>query len=162
MKKVEFKLCKNNPDNRAVVKKAIGKAIDELPQDQDIALTIHNYDGSKSARQRRLQWRWYSEIASSGFGRSNDKNRVHLDSKWYQAKPLLLAGTDKYSLWIQDMWQLILEKHPNDAEKQKDFFVFAVHTESMEKEMVSDFLKDMQYYWTNKGVVLTDPSLAGL
>ena len=162
MKKIEFKLCKNNSENRDKVRSSILKTIDGLELDKDIGVTIKNYDTSKTAKQRRLQWRWYTEIADSGLGSSSNKNRIHLDSKWYFAKPLLLAGSDDYSLWVSDMWSLILENYPHDAKRQMNFFENAVHTEKMEKDMISEFLKDMQYYWTSKGVRLTDPSLAGL
>ena len=84
-----------------------------------------------------------------------------MHGKWTFARPLLLEGEDEYSKWIADLWQMLLSAHPNDVERQRHFFEYAVHTERMTVEMVSEYLKQFQFYWTGKGVQLTDHELRG-
>ena len=120
-------------------------------------VVLGNYDNSKKPAQRRINWQWNNEVANSGIGRTNDPNEVHLQAKWRFALPLLQAGTDEYSLWIQDLYDMIVTKYPNDGEKIKQLMMHGIHTEQMIVPMVSRFLEKFQYYWTNKGVNLTDP-----
>lgn len=159
MKKLEYWLRKDT--DRSKVVSAIDKAIADLPADQHFDVIIKNHETSKTAAQRRLNWKWNNEVARSGIGQYNDPERVHMHAKWVFAKPLLLAGEDDYSSWVSDMWWLLLKEHPMDTERQKHFFMYAVHTEQMTPEMIAEFLKSFQYYWTSKGVRLTDPDLRG-
>ena len=79
-----------------------------------------------------------------------------------RSEEAVLKKQKKLPMKHMKIWSLILENYPHDAKRQMNFFENAVHTEKMEKDMISEFLKDMQYYWTSKGVRMTDPSLAGL
>ena len=159
MKAIEIKISVSDREKALA---AVTHVISTLDDSRDYMAVIKNYDPSKTARQRRLDWRWNSEIASSGLGRHDDPKLVHLDGKWLFARPLLLSGEDEYSLWVADMWKMIIEKAPYDKDRQKAFFVNGVHTERMSKPIISQYLQSKQRYWTRKGVILTDPSLAGL
>ena len=63
MKKNEYWLRKNT--DRSKVIDAINKEIAELPEDQHFDVIIKNHETSKSAAQRRLNWKWNNEVARS-------------------------------------------------------------------------------------------------
>ncbi len=162
MKAETYTLRKSNPINRQAVITSVVRKANELELDKDFDIIIKNHDSSKSAKQRRLSWLWCREVADSGIGRGKSAEGVHLDAKWMFARPLIFAGDDKYSMWITDLYNMIIEKYPNDNDRLKSFFELSVHTQQMEVSMVANMLKDFQNYWTSKSVNLTDPSLMGL
>lgn len=159
MKAVEYKLKKNNAQDRQYQTAVLMRDVSKLEQDKNFEIVLRNYSDTKSDRQRRTNWLWNNQVAKSGIGSNDSADGVHLNAKWQFARPLLLAGNDDYSLWVQDLIKMLEEFHPNDNERLKNLFVHGVHTEKMLPDMVSDFLNNFQNYWTQKGVKLTDPSL---
>ncbi len=111
--------------------------------------------GSKSAAQRGLQWKWYTEIAKSGIGGEHEdtKEGVHLISKYRWAIPILIRDNsffaDLHSVWIQ--------LYGKDKERMRFFIDSQAHTESFTVSQMAEFLTEMQNYYTGKGVKLTDP-----
>ena len=111
--------------------------------------------GSKSSRQRGLQWVWYTDIAKAGIGGEHEdtKEGVHLVSKYRWAIPILVRDNSFFS----DLYDLFIDKYGKDPERMMFFVENQVHTEKFNVSQMAEFLSDIQKYYASKGVSLTDP-----
>lgn len=115
--------------------------------------------GSKSAKQRGLQWKWNTEVANAGIGGKHEdtKNGVHLASKWRWAIPILLRDDEFFS----SLYSAWLHLYGKDEERMRWFVDQHVHTETMNSSQMAEFLTEYQQYY-GPMVNLTDPSVMGL
>lgn len=162
MKAREFKITKGEFKDRSAEILKIHSFLNDLPDNESQSVVIGNWKATKSDKQRRLNWMWNNEVSKSGKGSRDNPDDVHLDAKYTFALPLLLAGDDEYSAWIQDKFLALVNDRKKDGEIVRKFIKYDIETERMKPDMVAQFLKDYQNYWTAKGVRLTDPSLQGL
>lgn len=140
------------------VKANIISRLIELPSDGKVKVVISNA-GDKSARQRGLQWKWYTETALAGIGGRHEdtKNGVHLVSKWRWALPILIRD-DEFFAEIYLAWH---EKYADDEERMLWFVDTQVHTERMSTSQMAEFLTDYERHYGAR-VNLTDPRDFGL
>jgi len=129
-----------------------------LPADGKLKIVISNA-GDKSAKQRGLQWRWYTEIANAGIGGKHEdtKNGVHLVSKWKWGVPILIRD-DEFFAALFGAWR---DSHGLDEEAMLWFVDNHVHTEAFNVSQMAEFLTEVQRYYAPM-VNLTDPSMYGL
>lgn len=129
-----------------------------LPVDGSVKVVISNA-GSKSSKQRGLQWKWYTEVSSAGVGGSHEdtKEGVHLLSKWRWAVPILKRDDEFFA----DLFVAWKQKHGNDPEAMKWFIDKQVSTESFNASQMAEYLTDFERHYRPM-VNLTDPSLMGL
>jgi hypothetical protein len=122
-------------------------------------ITICNA-GSKSTKQRGLQWRWYDDISKSGVGGKHEGTTrgVDLKCKWLFAMTILLRD-EKEFCWL---WEVFYEKYEGNEEMIEYFVEKHVHTEQFNTSQMTEYLDIIDNYYTDKGVNLTDPREYGL
>ncbi len=151
MKSEQFNLISHE------VRKNLINRILDIDCDGKTKVTISD-TGTKSQKQRGLQWRWYSEVAKSGIGRYDDKDKMHLQSKHRWALPILLRDDDFFA----DLYQMYQMKYSMDNERMKYFIDTQVHTEKFSTSQMAEYLTEFQHYWLSAGVCLTNPGDYGL
>lgn len=115
--------------------------------------------GTKTARQRKLDYKWDSEILKSGIGWGDKTiDQVHARGKWLFARPILLMD-DEIFVAIYDHF---MAHYGKDKEKCLKFAQDYISTERLSTAQAAEYMSNKQNYWTSKGVILTDPSLQGL
>ncbi|MCP5015847.1 MAG: hypothetical protein GY938_11360 [Ketobacter sp.] len=114
--------------------------------------------GSKSARQRGLQWIWYGDVANSGIGGELEETArgVSIQCKRMFAIPIVLGNADKYEDFI-GIYGLVIQAHGGDEYFMNRFFDNHLHTEWFDTSEMAEFLTDCEIYYTNLGVNLSDP-----
>jgi len=135
--------------------------IDEMKIDGSKTIVIKNTDMSSTSKQRRLQWLWNTEISQSGLGQDDTKESVHTRAKLMFAHPILMRDDEVYPL-LYNAFKEAVKTSENYALFIKDFAEQYISTERLSRKQRAEYLKDIQNYWTEKGVELTDPSLQGL
>lgn len=127
--------------------------INKIECDGKVMVTISN-SGDKSARQRGLQWRWYTDVANAGIGGKHEdtKEGVHLVSKYRWAIPILVRD-DHFFSEIYNAW---FEACKNHDERKQWFVENQVHTESFNTSQMAEFLTEFQRHY-GQYVNLTDP-----
>lgn len=139
------------------VKKNLINRIMDIDCDGKTKVTLSNA-GSKSQKQRGLQWKWYSELALSGIGRHDDKDKIHIQSKYKWAIPILLRDDEFFA----DLYAMYKEKYLTNPERMRFFVDSQVHTEKFNTSQMAEYLTGFQHYWLNQGVQLTNPDLYGI
>ncbi len=129
-----------------------------IPIDGSVKVVISDA-GSKSSKQRGLQWQWYTEVARAGIGGKHEdtKNGVHLLSKWRWAVPILLRD-DGFFADIFNVWR---EKYGDNPEAMGWFLDNHVTTEKFNASQMAEYLTDFERHYRPM-VNLTDPDLMGL
>ena len=119
--------------------------------------------GTKSVKQRGLQWMGYEDKAKSGKGgRLGDtKENCHLEAKYRFAVPILRRDdsffADLYRGWSANC--LFLE----DREERMLYFVDKhVSTEKFSVSQMAEFLTDFRNDCVQKGIELREPEFKGL
>ena len=135
--------------------------IDEMKIDGSKTIVFKNTDLSSTAKQRKLQWLWNTEISQSGLGQDDTKESVHTRAKLMFAHPILMRDDEVYPL-LYNAFKEAVKTSENYALFIKDFAEQYISTERLSRRQRAEYLKDMQNYWTEKGVELSDPSLQGL
>ena len=135
--------------------------IDEMPIDGSQTVTTKKTDMSPTGKQRRLQWKWYTEVAQSGLGQNDTKDGVHLTAKWQFARPILLRDDEVFGV-VFEYFMKAVEQSKNKSAYLKEFTRDYISTERMNKHQRAEFLTDFQNFWIRKGVDLTDPNLHGV
>ena len=135
--------------------------IDEIKIDGSKTIIIKNTDISSTAKQRRLQWLWNTEIANSGLGQDDTKESVHIRAKALFAHPILMRDDELYPI-LYNAFKKVVKPSANYAQLFKDFVDQYISTERLSRKQRAEYLTDIQNFWTDKGVLLTDPSLQGL
>ena len=132
-----------------------------LPIDGTMEVVIKKADKSSTAKQRRLSWQWYKEVAESGKGQHDTKEAVHVASKWQFARPILLREDDVFGI-IYNQFMDYVKGTPGYSECCRVFSSEYISTERMTKRQRAEMMTDFQRYWTWEGVQLTDPDSMGL
>lgn len=129
--------------------------VKDLIADGKTEVVIRNA-GTKTARQRALDWKWNTEIANSGIGGNHEdsKEGVHLISKYRWAIPILCRDDPFFS----DLYALYLDKYGKEPERMMFFVNSQVHTEKFTTSQMAEYMTEKQRYYTGKGVNLTDPN----
>jgi hypothetical protein len=137
--------------------------IQEKPVDGSVTVEIKKTDTSSTAKQRQLQWKWYTEVAASGLGRDDTKDAVHITAKWMFAKPILLRDSAVFGAIFEGFSLMVQEIEEQDrAEFWREFTEYYISTEQMNRGQRAEYLREFELFWRGKGVELTDPSLQGL
>lgn len=120
--------------------------------------------GSKSSKQRGLDWMWNTEIAehykNTGTGGAHDdtKEGVHLLCKWRFGGRILQRDDSFFSdLW--DAWQL---KYKDDKRAIMWFIENHISTEQFTHSQMGEYLTEKKQYYLRAGVNLTEPEFRGL
>lgn len=147
-----------NSDRQKTYAKSL---IDEMPAMGTYIVEIKQVDESSTAKQRRLSWLWFSEVAASGLGKNDTKEGVHLTAKWQFARPILLRDDELFGM-IYEKFIEVVTGSATYVEFCRAFSDQYISTERMTRKQRAEFLTDFQRYWTRKGVNLTDPATQGL
>jgi hypothetical protein len=153
MKTEQFFLVDQN-----VKKEVINKIID-LECDGKYKISISSA-GSKTAKQRALDYLWDSEIFKSGVGWHDESViTTHARSKWLFARPI----------WLRDDFEVFpiiynhfMSKYRHDKKKCLIFAQDYISTERFTKEQAWEYMNNKQNFWLEKGVNLTNPNDYGL
>ena len=120
--------------------------------------------GSKSSKQRGLDWMWNTEISehykSTGTGGNHydTKEGIHLICKWRFGSRILQRDDSNFSdLW--DGWQL---RHKDDKASMMWFIDKHIKTEEFTHSQMGEYLTEKKQYYLRAGVDLTDPDFRGL
>ncbi|MCK5615510.1 hypothetical protein KAR91_77315 [Candidatus Pacearchaeota archaeon] len=135
---------------------------DEIIPDGKIKVTFSDA-GSKSAKQRGLQWMGYEDKARSGKGgRLGDtKENCHLEAKYRFAVPIFLRDdpffTDLYAGWCKKCELL------EDKQERMLYFVDQhVSTEKFTTSQMAEFLTEFRNDCIRRGIELREPEFEGL
>jgi hypothetical protein len=112
-------------------------------------------------KQQKLWFKWCGEVASSGLGKDDNTNDVHITSKWRFVRPILLEETELFGI-IYDQFITTIEGSLLHSEYCKEFADKWIHTNDLSRKGRVKSLNEFQRYWIMKGIDLTDPSLEGL
>lgn len=135
--------------------------LSEIKIDGSETVIFKKTDKSPTARQRRLQWKWYTEVSLSGLGQDDDKNAVHIRAKMMFAHPILMRDDEVYPI-LYDTFKKAVHTSANYALYIKDFANQYISTERLTKKQRAEYLREFQRFWIGKGAELTDPSLQGV
>lgn len=132
--------------------------IQDLPANGKFKVVI-SAANSKSARQRGLQWRWYTDVAQAGIGGAHEdtKEGVHLVSKYRWALPIFIRDDELFA----ELWGAWKMKHGNDEDAMRWFVDTQIHTEKFTTSQMAEYLTEFQRHY-GQVVNLTDPGDRGL
>ena len=116
--------------------------------------------GTKSVKQRGLQWVWYGDKAKSGKGgRLGDtKENCHLEAKYRFAVPIFLRDDSDFA----DLYLVYCNKYEGDQKKMLYFVDQYVSTEKFSTRQMAEFLTDFRNDCTRQGITLREPEFQGL
>ena len=142
----------------AGISEVVGRVAKIQPEEK-LQVTISNM-GTKSARQRGLDWRWNDEIAKAGIGGKYEdtKENVHIVCKGKFAIPILCRDDDFFAT-LYEGWRI---KHPRDVEALMWFAEHCVSTEALTVSQMAEYMTAKQHDYRGEGVNLTDPAFRGL
>lgn len=116
--------------------------------------------GTKSAKQRGLQYMGYEDKAKSGIGGrlSDTKENCHLEAKYRFAIPILLRDDSFFA----DLYLAWCNKYEH-SEKHMLYFVDKhVSTEKFSVSQMAEFLTDFRNDCISHGITLREPEFKGL
>lgn len=116
--------------------------------------------GTKSSKQRGLEWDWYTQVADAGIGGEHEdsKEGVHLVSKW-RFGVRIRQRDDSFFADLYDGW---CKRHKGDSGAIMWFIDQQVKTEQFDTAQMAEYLTEFQRYYIRKGVNLTDPEFRNL
>ncbi len=116
--------------------------------------------GTKSAKQRGLQWRGYEDKARSGIGGrfSDTKENCHLEAKYRFAVPIFLRDDSDFV----DLYLVYCNKYEGDQKKMLYFVDQHVSTEKFSTRQMAEFLTDFRNDCLRQGITLREPEFRGL
>ena len=136
--------------------------ISKIMPEEKLQVTISNI-GTKSARQRGLQWMGYDDVVMSGIGdrHCDTKENVHLAAKYRFAIPIFIRDdpffSDLYAMWCNKY------EYAEDKEQRILHFVDKyVSTEKFNVSQMAEFLTEFRNDCMKKGIQLRDPEFDGL
>jgi hypothetical protein len=135
------------------VKENLMSIIFSIPTDGKTKVTI-GPSGTKSARQRGLQYIWYKEISKAGIGGKHEDTveGVALVVKYRWVIPILCRDDEFFS----DLYAMYKNKWKNDPLRMRFFVDTQVHTESLNTSQMAEVLTEIQNHYSPL-VNLTDP-----
>ena len=116
--------------------------------------------GTKSVKQRGLQWMGYEDKAKSGKGgRLGDtKENCHLAAKYRFAVPILLRDDSFFA----ELYLVYCNKYEESEERMLYFVDKHVSTEKFTVSQMAEFLTEFRNDCTRKGIELREPEFNGL
>ena len=116
--------------------------------------------GTKSVKQRGLQWIWYEDKAKSGRGgRLGDtKENCHLEAKYRFAVPILLRDDSHFA----GLYLVYCIKYEEDQKMMLYFIDQHVSTEKFTVSQMAEFLTEFKNDCIRSGIDLTEPEFRGL
>ncbi len=116
--------------------------------------------GTKSVKQRGLQWQWYTDKAKSGKGgRLGDtKENCHLEAKYRFAVPILLREDAKFAA----LYLVYCNKYEEDQEMMLYFVDQHVSTEGFSVSLMAEYLTEFKNDCIRSGIELSEPEFRGL
>ena len=139
--------------NSIDVKNNAIRRIQQINPDGNMQITISSA-GRKSARQRALQWMWYTEVSRAGIGGKHEdsKEGVHLVSRYRFAVPILCRDDPTFA----ELWAELKKRYKHDSEKMMWITDNFVHTESFNMSQMAEYLTEFEHFY-GPMVALTDP-----
>jgi hypothetical protein len=140
-------------------KKAAKDYLEEVIPNGKIKVTFSNA-GTKSAKQRGLQWLWYEDKAKSGKGgRLGDtKENCHLEAKYRFAVPILLRDDENFA----GLYLVYCNKYEGDQVRMLYFIDQHVSTEKFSVSQMAEFLTEFKNCCIQDGIELREPEFKGL
>ena len=135
--------------------------IEEMPLDGSQTVVFKNTGVSSTEKQRRLQWLWMTEISQSGVGQDDTKEDVHIRAKLMFCHPILMRDDTTYPI-LYNAFKKTVQTSERYSFFIREFADQYISTERLSRKQRAEYLTDIQNYWTDKGVSLTDPALQGL
>jgi len=119
-----------------------------------VKITISDTMG-KSAKQRGLQWRWYTDVSLAGIGGKHEdtKNGVHVVSKWRFARRIIQR--DDPEQW--EFIQTLIDAYEGNQDAMLYIADHYISTEKFNMAQMAEYLTDFERYYRDKGVNLTIP-----
>ncbi|MCK5606150.1 hypothetical protein KAR91_29900 [Candidatus Pacearchaeota archaeon] len=116
--------------------------------------------GTKSVKQRNLQWLWYTDKAKSGRGgRLGDtKENCHLEAKYRFAVPILLRDDSHFAA----LYLVYCNKYEGNQEMMLYFIDQHVSTEKFTVSQMAEFLTEFKNDCITSGIDLSEPEFRGL
>ena len=142
----------------AVIQKVSARLLECIP-DGKIKVTFSDA-GSKSAKQRGLQWRGYEDKAASGIGGrfSDTKENCALEAKYRFAIPIFERDDSKFA----DLYLMYCNKYEGNQEMMLYFVDQHVHTEKFNTSQMAEFLTEFRNDCRRQGIELREPEFRGL
>jgi hypothetical protein len=153
MKSKTFRLASLNS------KKAANDYLEGVIPNGKIKVTFSDA-GTKSAKQRGLQWDWYTDKSKSGRGgRLGDtKENCHLEAKYRFAVPILLRDDENFA----DLYILYCNKYEGNQKMMLYFVDQHVSTEKFSVSQMAEYLTEFKNDCIRSGIELRDPEHRGL
>jgi hypothetical protein len=135
------------------------KAVDAVTLDGKTKVTISNA-GSKSSKQRGLQWMWYEDISKSGVGGELEETPegTHLACKQRFAVSIFMRDDDFFC----DLYTDFMKRHGQDQKMVLKFVDQIVSTEDFNVSQMAEYLTNVKQYYLPHGVNLREPAFRGL
>ncbi len=116
--------------------------------------------GTKSVKQRGLQWMGYEDKSKSGIGGrfSDTKENCHLEAKYRFAIPILLRDDSFFA----DLYLVYCNKYESDQERMLYFVDQYVSTEKFTVSQMAEFLTEFRNDCVRHGITLREPEFKGL
>jgi hypothetical protein len=116
--------------------------------------------GTKSAKQRGLQFMGYDDVVASGRGGKFDdtKENCHLAAKYRFAVPILLRDDSFFA----DLYKAWCNKYEHSEEHMLYFVDKHVSTEKFNVSQMAEFLTEFRNDCIRKGIELREPEFKGL
>lgn len=142
--------------------KAARAYLDEIVPDGKIKVVFSDA-GSKSAKQRGLQYMGYEDKARSGKGgRLGDtKENCHLEAKYRFAVPIFIRD-DPFFADLYAGWRKRCELFEDEQKRILFFIDQHVSTEKFTTSQMAEFLNDFRNDCIRKGIELREPEFRGL
>ena len=142
------------------IKKVSNRLLEIIP-DGKIKVTFSDA-GSKSSKQRGLDWMWTEDICKAwigtGSGNFDTKEDTHLYCKWHYAIPIFQRDDADFS----DLFDLFKSRYGGDPDKMRFFVKEHVSTEKFNVSQMAEYLTEKQNHFTREGVMLREPEFRGL
>ena len=147
MKAESFTLINNAEKEKAI------KFLQSLEANGKLKVVVSSA-GTKTARQRGLQYMWYTDVAKAGIGGKHEdtKEGVALLAKWRWAIPILIRDDEFFA----DLFAVYRDKWNDDEARMRYFIDVYVHTEQFNTSQMAEFLTEFQNHYSQL-VNLTDP-----
>jgi hypothetical protein len=118
-------------------------------------VTIQKYEHSRTDAQRRLMWRWNTEISNSlGWM----KEEVHDHFKEHLTIPIFIRDNPGFSLMMDSILQVKKDGHLREYLNIKQQVVKLVSTNDYTVKQGAEHLTDMERWAMDKDIVLSHPS----
>lgn len=116
--------------------------------------------GTKSVKQRGLQWMGYEDKAKSGIGGrfSDTKQNCDLEAKYRFAIPIFVRDDEKFAA----LYLMYCNKYEGNQEMMLYFVDQHVHTEKFNTSQMAEFLTEFRNDCILSGIELREPEFNGL